>query len=115
MVAGLSKAAVYCEAFSKGEDPHRALCLDFFGEKFTAASDSQKKSLRVFAKQFTYSSIYHAGHETVHDTLASSENEEGRLLYPDLTLRETSAFHNTWIRTNSEIDTTCAQGRDACS
>jgi len=105
MVAGLSKAAVYCEAFSKGEDPHRALCLDFFGEKFTAASDSQKKSLRVFAKQFTYSSIYHAGHETVHDTLASSEDEEGRLLYPDLTLRETSAFHDKWIRRNPEIET----------
>jgi DNA polymerase I-like protein with 3'-5' exonuclease and polymerase domains len=105
MVAGLAHAAVYCEAFARSEDPHHALCLDFFGDKFTSASDSQKKALRVFAKQFTYSSIYHAGDETVHDTLASSEDEEGRLLYPDLTLRETSAFHDKWLRRNPEIET----------
>jgi DNA polymerase I-like protein with 3'-5' exonuclease and polymerase domains/uracil-DNA glycosylase len=104
MIAGLAKAAVYCEAFSKGEDPHRALCLDFFGEKFTGASKDQQKSLRVFVKQFTYASGYHAGPETVQAVLMSSEDEEGRLLYPDLTLRETSAFHDKWLRRNPEIE-----------
>ena len=104
MIAGLSKAAVYCEAFSKGEDPHRALCLDFFGDKFSSASDSQKKALRVFVKQFTYASGYMAGSETVHAALTSSEDEEGRLLYPNLTLRETANFHDKWLARNPEIE-----------
>ncbi len=105
MIAGLAKAAVYCEAFWKKEDPHRALCLDFFGEKFTSAGKEQQKALRVFVKQFTYASGYRAFPETVHDTLAASEDEEGRLLYPDITLRQTSAFHDKWLRRNPEIET----------
>jgi DNA polymerase I-like protein with 3'-5' exonuclease and polymerase domains/uracil-DNA glycosylase len=105
MIAGLAKAAVYCEAFARSEDPHRALCLDFFGEKFTSASKDQQKTLRVFVKQFTYASGYRAFPETVQAVLMSSEDEEGRLLYPDLTLRETSAFHDKWLRRNPEIET----------
>ena len=57
MIAGLSGASVYCEAFRNGEDPHRALCLDFFGDVFKHASDDQKKTLRVFVKQFTYACL----------------------------------------------------------
>jgi DNA polymerase-1 len=104
MIAGLAHAAVYCEAFSKGEDPHRALCLDFFGEKFTSAGKDQQKALRVFVKQFTYASGYMAFPETVHAVLAASEGEDGSLLYPDITLRQTNAFHDKWIRRNPEIE-----------
>lgn len=104
MIAGLAGASVYLEAFAKGEDPHRALCEDFFGETFRMASADQKKALRRFVKEFTYASGYYAGSETVHAVLTSSEADDGTLLYPDLTLRETANFHDVWIRRNPEIE-----------
>ena len=105
MLAGLAGAAVYLEAFSKREDPHYALCLDFFGDTFKAAGKDQKKALRRFVKEFTYASAYMAGPETVQQVLTSSEDENGKLLYPNLTIRETAAFHDKWIRRNPEIET----------
>jgi DNA polymerase-1 len=104
MIAGLSGAAVYCEAFRNGEDPHRALCIDFFGDTFRNAGADQKKALRVFCKQFTYAASYMAESETVHEILTSSEDEDGKLLYPNLTVRETANFHDLWLKRNPEIE-----------
>lgn len=103
-VAALAGCAVYLEAFAKGEDPHLALCLDFFGDTFKAASKDQKKKLRVFVKQFTYASLYRAAPEMIHQILTSSEDDDGNLLYPTLTVRETTAFHTKWLARNPEIE-----------
>jgi DNA polymerase I-like protein with 3'-5' exonuclease and polymerase domains/uracil-DNA glycosylase len=103
MVAALAKAPVYLEAFRKKEDPHRVLCLDFFGDTFVNADKDQKSILRRFCKNFTYGSSYGAGEETVHELLTASEDENEKLLFPSLTIRETGAFHDKWLRRNPEI------------
>ncbi len=104
MVAALAGCAHYLAALNAGEDPHLALCLDFFGDAFKAASKDQKKALRRFVKEFTYASLYRAGPETIHAVLTSSEDEAGNLLYPTLTVRETTAFHTKWLARNPEIE-----------
>jgi len=126
MVAALARAEVYLAAFNANEDPHKLLCLDFFGETYERAGKDQKKKLRRFVKEFTYASAYRAGVETVHEVLTSGEGyfcpiggEELRgsrslcpehkirgepaLLYPNLALRETTAFHAKWLARNPEI------------
>ena len=55
MVAALAGAQVYLAALNAGEDPHAVLCEDFFGDVYRHASKSEKKSLRRFVKEFTYS------------------------------------------------------------
>jgi DNA polymerase len=105
MVAALSGARVYLDAFNAGTDPHLVLCHDFFGNEFEQASKDGRKDLRRFVKEFTYASAYRAGAETVHAVLTSSEDKKtGRLLYPDLALRETIAFHTKWLARNPEIE-----------
>jgi uracil-DNA glycosylase family 4 len=104
MVAGLAKIAYYLEAFARGEDPHFQLCVDFFKGDFTSASATHRKLLRKFVKEFTYASLYRAKDETKHEVLTSSEDEKGKLLYPWLTLRQTAAFSEAWLRRCSEIE-----------
>lgn len=128
MVAGLSGAAMYCAAFSAGEDPHLDLCRAFFGDVFDRASKDGKKKLRVLIKQFTYASAYRAEPGTIWEILTSGEEwcctscgtplkrksdrceahptayPEKRLVFPELTIRETTALHQTWLGRNPEIE-----------
>jgi len=128
MVAGVSGAETYTKAFRDNVDPHYDLCLDFFGDEFTKAGKSAKKTLRRFAKEFTYASTYMAADETKQTVLTSSEGwvcgacgapldkylsrcdahptarHEKRLLYPDLTLRDVAVFSRKWLDRNPEIE-----------
>lgn len=128
MVAGLSKAAMYCAAFAAGEDPHYDLCVAFFGNSFKQATSEQKEKLRVLIKQFTYASVYRAEPGTIWEILTSGEHwtcpicgkplkrKSDRcpnhptvrlvkaLIFPELTIRETTALHQTWLGRNPEIE-----------
>lgn len=128
MIAAVSGAEAYIKAFTDGTDPHLDLCIDFFGEEFTKAGKSAKKTLRRFAKEFTYASGYMASDETKQTVLTSSEGwvcgtcgasldkytsrcdqhpttlHEKRLLYPDLTLRDVAVFSRKWLDRNPEIE-----------
>lgn len=97
MVAGLAHDQPYLDAFEKDEDPHKELCIDFFGKHFLDAPKVKQKELRVFVKQGTYASLYLANVETIHDQLASSEDREtGELVYANLDPRQTMLFHEKW-------------------
>lgn len=104
VAAGLAGAAHYLEEFHNGGDPHHALCLDVHGDAYKHANPDQKKALRRFVKEATYLSLYRGGVETLHESLTSAEDENGRLLYPDLSVRECGAFHDKWLRRNPEFE-----------
>jgi uracil-DNA glycosylase family 4 len=129
MVAGLSKAASYCAAFQSGGDPHLDLSRAFFGDVFDRAPKDGKKKLRRLIKEFTFASAYRAGPHTVWEVLTSGEgwvcpecgadlerktsrcekhpttNPIRSLIFPELTIRETTALHETWLERNPEIPT----------
>lgn len=102
--AALAGCVRYLEVFHKGGDPHAVTCEMLYGATFTNASEADKKRLRDFAKRFSYAVLYRAAVETVHETLASSENDDGKLVFPWLTLRETRTFHEKWLKANPEIE-----------
>lgn len=119
--AALAGAARYLEVFYKaarlkqqgydddqiaamGGDPHAVTCEMLYGTAFTNASAGDRKRLRDFAKRFSYAVLYRASVETVHETLASSENDAGELVFPWLTLKETRVFYDKWTKANPEIE-----------
>jgi hypothetical protein len=98
MSAALARSATYLEAFATRTDPHDAFCRDIFGTKYVNAADKDyKKSLRVTVKQLTYASQYRAEVETVHGVLTSAEDENERLLYPNITVSQVGAMHRKWL------------------
>ncbi len=105
MVAADAKDEPYLEAFASGGDPHLDFCIDFFGDHFREASKDHKKELRRFVKEGTYSSLYLALPETVHETLISSEDREtGELVFPDLDPKTTWLFHDKWKKAHPAIE-----------
>jgi DNA polymerase I-like protein with 3'-5' exonuclease and polymerase domains/uracil-DNA glycosylase len=103
VVAGLSKCAYYIDAFREKADPHKTLCVDTFGERFSKADKDQQKKLRRSIKELTYSSLYWAENETKLEIVTSAEDENEQLIFPDFTLREVDAFTQNWFRRCPEI------------
>lgn len=119
--AGLAKAARYLEVFelgaklkaqgysdkqiqAMGGDPHAVTCDMLYGTMFKNASEKDRKRLRDFGKRFSYAVLYRATVETVHETLSASENDDGELVFPWLTMKDTRMFHERWLKANPEIE-----------
>ena len=103
MVAGLAGCKYYIDRFREKSDPHKALCIDVFSDRFLQASPDHQKKLRRCMKELTYSSLYGAEDRTKLEVVTSAEDEDETLLFPDFTLREVSAFSSAWTRRNPEI------------
>lgn len=97
MSAALAHSAAYIQAFADRSDPHAAFCLDIFGKEYEKAEKDHKKALRRTVKELTYASQYRAEVETVHSVLTSAEDEEERLLYPNITVSQVGAMHRKWL------------------
>ncbi len=95
--AALAGAARYLEIFAAGGDPHRVTCELLYGNDFRNASEDGQKRMRDFAKRFSYAVLYRATAETVNETLASSENDAGELIFPWLTLKVTREMMRKWL------------------
>lgn len=121
VVAALAKMTKYLEVFDKqlrmqkegrdedyikanGGDPHTVTCETLYGDAFRQSSASDKKRMRDFAKRFTYATVYKATVETIHETLASTENEAGELVFPWLTLKETRLMFARFTKGMPEIE-----------
>lgn len=102
--AALAKCDRYLEVFAKGGDPHRVSCELIFGKAFSGASEKDQKRLRDFAKRFTYALLYGASIETVHETITSAENDDGDLLFGDLTLAQTRDRYRAWLKGAPEFE-----------
>jgi len=98
-----------------GEDPHMLLGLDIFGERLLQAGGwdgdlrvkpdkgSPAESARNSSKTLRYAGAYGALPETICATIKKSEDKaSGRLLYPDIEIREVLKMHRTWMRSEPE-------------
>ena len=68
-----------------------------------AAAYAKYETLRNFAKTFVYAVIYGATPETLFASVASAENPDGTLAFPDMTLGMVTAAHNAWMAGAKEI------------
>jgi DNA polymerase-1 len=105
IITAIAKIAVYLEAFDQKKDPHAMTAALMFGKKFTELvpkSDLWDK-LRKIAKSIKYASFYGSGDETVHGLVTSAEDDNGNLMYPDLTLREVSTLKRNWLKGIPEL------------
>lgn len=103
--AALARAARYLEVFHNNGDPHDVTCEMLFGAKYKHASGADKEKMRGFGKRFSYAVLYKATVETVHETIASAENDAGELVFPDITLKETRVLYDRWLKQNPEFIT----------
>lgn len=100
--AAYAGASRYLEAFAKGLDPHAITSEAIYGEMWRRGSEKDKKRIRDFAKRFVYAVIYGATVETIHETIASAEDDNGNLIFPWVTLRETHTLVDRWMKENPE-------------
>lgn len=97
MGAALARSESYLTAFRERRDAHMEFCLDIYGDEFRKATKDHQKALRRFVKELTYASEYRAEPETVHSVLTSSEDEDEKLLYPNITISQVAAMHRKWL------------------
>ena len=105
IITAIAKIEVYLEAFNQKKDPHAMTAGLMFGKKFTELvpkSDLWDK-LRKIAKSIKYASFYGSGDETVHGLVTSAEDDNGNLMYPDLSLREVSTLKRNWLKGIPEL------------
>jgi DNA polymerase-1 len=105
IITAIAQIKVYLEAFANKADPHAMTAGLMFGKKFT---DLQPKTdlwdkLRKIAKSIKYASFYGSGDETVHGLVTSAEDDNGNLMYPDLTVREVSTLKRNWLKGIPEL------------
>jgi DNA polymerase-1 len=105
IITAIAQIRIYLEAFAAKKDPHAMTASLMFGAKFDALqpkSDMWDK-LRKIAKGIKYASFYGSGDETVHNLVTSAEDENGNLMYPDLTLREVATLKRNWLKGIPEL------------
>lgn len=105
IITAIAQIRIYLEAFADKKDPHAMTASLMFGAKFDALqpkSDMWDK-LRKIAKGIKYASFYGSGDETVHNLVTSAEDENGNLMYPDLTLREVATLKRNWLKGIPEL------------
>lgn len=117
LAAALARTPLYLQIFNSGGDPHAESARMVFRERAAAVyahavaalGEKAKKDpdwarMRDFAKRFTYACIYGASEETIHDVIASVEDDHGNLIYKDVTLSETTESRRNWLGANPEIE-----------
>ncbi len=99
IITAVAQIAVYLEAFAQGKDPHAMTASLMFGKAFDALEPKSEQwdKLRKIAKGIKYASFYGSGDETVHNLVTSAEDDEGNLLYPDLSVREIATLRRRWL------------------
>lgn len=116
IIANYWKIPTLIEGFVEGKDPHNALALALFGDKFKNAdgwgpdgfSLSRKpgsgmaKAMRDISKTFRYAAAYAADPMTIWQVLTSTESDNGELPYLGMTTREVRHFHEMWLKTEPE-------------
>jgi hypothetical protein len=118
--ANLAGAKAYIEAFNSGGDPHTTTLLAIFAERGAAALAAAKawaketgkkykehppfSLMRDFAKRFSYACLYSATPETVWDVIQSAEDDEGNLVYRDVTVAQARDRRRNWLDANPEIE-----------
>ncbi len=99
IITAVAQIKAYLEVFQdpKG-DPHAMTASLMFGEAFTklVRKSDQWTNLRKLGKGIAYASFYGSGDETVHSVVTSAE-EDGKPVYPNLTVREVALMRRKWL------------------
>ena len=116
IIANYWKIPTLIEGFVEGKDPHNALALALFGDKFKNADgwgpdgfsiqrkpgSGMAKAMRDISKTFRYAAAYAADPATIWQVLTSTESDSGELPYLGMTTKEVRHFHETWLKTEPE-------------
>lgn len=112
LMAGLAGVQSYLDAFARGDDPHAVTALLIYGQLFQDAWDEYKKThakvsrytnLRRFAKTFVYAVIYGGGEATVYENVSKATDDQGNLLFPNMTFGQVAASVRNWMRNAPEV------------
>ena len=100
IIAAVAGIGLYLDVFDEGGDPHAMTASLMFGKDFDRLEPKTEQwdKLRKIAKSIKYASFYGSGDETVHNLVTSAEDADGKLLYPDLTLREIATLRRRWLK-----------------
>lgn len=105
IITSIAQIQLYLEAFADKKDPHAMTASLMFGKAFDALvpKSDQWDKLRKIAKGIKYASFYGSGDETVHGLVTSAEDENGNLMYPDLSVREVATLKRNWLKGIPEL------------
>ena len=84
---------------------HEVVSVEFVGphEVWDIEVDHPAHNFAIEAGIFVHNSLYGAEDETKHEIVTSAEDENERLIFPDFSLREVSAFTEKWKALHPEI------------
>ena len=110
--AALAGEQHYLSAFVKKEiDPHNLTGDLMLGHKFWSASGApdtkmgkgtgQFKQLRNLAKTICFASLYGASAPKVYEIITRAEDENGKMLYANYTLKMIRLLHKKWLSSNT--------------
>ena len=105
IITSIAQIKVYLDAFSNKQDPHAMTASLMFGPKFdelVPKSDLWDK-MRKIAKGIKYASFYGSGDKTVFDLVTSAEDDNGNLMYPDLSLKQVATLRRNWLKGVPEL------------
>ena len=112
--AALAGEQHYLDAFEKKEiDPHNLTGDLMFGDKFWQAKGAPDtrmgkgkgafKQLRNLAKTICFASLYGAAPPKVYEIITRAEDEQGRMLYSDYSLKQIRLLHKKWLSNAPEF------------
>lgn len=118
LLCAVARVAAYLQAFARGDDPHAVTALLVYGEVFerelriykeTGTKTDRFVALRRFAKTFVYAVLYGGGAATVYENVAKAVDDDGNLLFPNMTFVQVEAAVKSWMRNAKEVPLWWAQ------
>jgi len=120
LFSAMARIEKYLAVFrEKGGDPHAITALALYGKTFevelakykaskTAANPKGEKTklfdaLRRLAKVFIYAVLYGGTAKTIWESVSSAEDDDGKLLFPGMELREVRAIYNMFMANLPEV------------
>ncbi len=123
--AALAGETHYLDAFEKKEiDPHNLTGDLMFGDKFWAAKGAPDtrmgkgkgafKQLRNLAKTICFASLYGASAPKVYEIITRAEDDEGKMLYANYSLKQIRLLHRKWLTEAPKFKKWWADTMDSC-
>lgn len=112
LMSAVAQVTAYLQAFARGDDPHAVTASLVYGEVFdrelriykeTGTKTERFTALRRFAKTFVYAVLYGGGASTVYDNVAKAVDDDGNLLFPNMTFAQVEASVKSWMRNAREV------------
>ena len=117
LAAARWRLARYLDALKRGEDPHQTTMNLAYGDgmwnwegappqryfKKGIGKGSYFDVMRDLAKRLFYASLYGAELETIYRVITAAENDEGALLFADLTVDALAVMHGRLMQNLPEL------------